>query len=236
MIVIDELPLIVTLETYVTTSTVHVAEARPFLAVIVALPLASADTLPSLSTVATSWLLLSQVTSASAGQVVAAMVWLSPTPSVRELRSNEMDCTTTVMESEKTSPVDVTAFAVTVASPPDTAFTVPSASTVTTSESELDHSTPSKSSASTGVIVTPSFTLFPTVMVRVSSPWIASPMSLVKTVTSQEVEARPLVAVIVVFPFASAVTVPSRPTVAMAVSSLDQVTDESSGKAVATRV
>ena len=126
-----------TATTFFLTVTVQVAVLSPALAVIVAVPSATAVTLPFASTVATDVLLELQVTVlfvALSGFTVAASVTDSPSVSSSEDLSSVTDSTAMTFFLTVTEQVAVLspALAVMVAVPSATAVTLPFASTVAT--------------------------------------------------------------------------------------------------------
>ena len=151
------------------TVTLQVADLSPQVAVMVASPTEIAVTLPSLSTVAIAASEVDQVTVlsvTSSGRMVAVSLSLAPMVSVssvlsRVMLSASIGLTVTLQVADLSPQV-----AVIVASPTETAVTLPSLSTVAIAASEVDQVTV-LSVTSSGRTVAVSFSLAP--MVSVSS-------------------------------------------------------------------
>ena len=198
------------------TVTVQVADFPPAVAVMVAEPMATAVTFPLESTVALDVLLLVQVTvlsSALSGLTVAVSVSLAPISRVSSVLLRVTEATGTGLTVTLQVALESPAWAVMVAVPLATAVTFPLESTVALDVSLL-------------VQVTVLSVAFSgrTVAVSVSDAPIISTSSVLLretditgtmlTVTTQMAAASPALAVMVVMPAATAVTLPSASTVA----------------------
>ena len=196
------------------TMTVQVAVLSPAFAVTIAVPWATAVTLPFASTVATDELLEDQVTVlfvALSGFTVAVSVRVSPVFRIVEVMSNVTDSTAMTFFLTVTEQVAVLspALAVMVAVPSATAVTLPFASTVATEVLSELHVT----------VLFVALSGF-TVAVRVAvSPSVSSSEDLSKvtdstatvfflTVTEQVAVLSPAFAVMVAVPSATADTLP----------------------------
>ena len=208
------------------TVTVQVALVSPALAVMVAVPGATAVTFPALSTVANSGLSLLQVTvglEASSGFTVADRVASSPSTRSKVALSRVTELTGTVtvtLQVAECSP----ALAIMVASPPPTAFTLPSA-TVTTSALEVLQVTVLLV-ASSGFTVAARVVSCPLIRFRVllSRETEVTSITFLETATVQVAVLSPALAVMVAVPSFTAVTLPVLSTVAISALSVLQAT------------
>ncbi len=208
------------------TVTLHVADLSPQAAVIVASPTDTAVTLPSASTVATDASDVVQtivLSVTSSGNTVAVSFADAPMVSESSVLSRAMLSArtglTVTLHVADLSPQA----AVIVASPTDTAVTLPSASTVATDASDVVQ-TIVLSVTSSGNTVAVSFADAP--MVSESSVLSRAMLSARTglTVTLHVADLSPQAAVIVASPTDTAVTLPSASTVATDASDVDHVT------------
>ena len=220
------------------TVTLQVAVLSPQVAVMVASPTATAVTLPSVPTVAIAASEVDQVTVlsvTSSGRTVAVNFSLAPMVRVssvlsRVMLSASIGLTVTLQVADLSPQV-----AVMVASPIETAVTLPSLSTVAIDASEVDQVTV-LSVTSSGRTVALSFSVSPIVRLNSVLSKVMLSASIGLTVTLQVADLSPHFAVMVASPTATAVTLPSASTVAIAASEVDQVTVlsvTSSGRTVA---
>ena len=186
------------------------ADTLPQVAVMVAVPTATAVTLPLASTVATFASEVLHVTVLSvvdSGRTVADRVSVSVALRVMAVLSRVMEsaivATTFIVIVELTSP-QVT---VIIASPTPTAVTLPSASTVATELSDEVNVTLGFVVVD-GLTVTTSFVLSPARKVDVDTFISTLSAGVASTVTAQVADTLPQVAVMVAVPTATAVTLP----------------------------
>ncbi len=197
--------------TFLATVTVHVAVLSPALAVMMAEPSFTAFTLPVLSTVAMAGLSLLQVTVlsvASSGPSVAVSWASSPSVKPRTFLSRVTEETGTVTVMAQLADCSP-AWAVMVAEPPPTAFTLPSATVATASLEVVQATALSVASSGFTVAVRVTSSPFTRASSALSNVTDSTGINFLATVTLQVASISPALAVMVASPSLTAVTFPS---------------------------